>query len=165
MEMSPRWAELLLPARGRRLRVLEIGVVHANAVGDGEDARLFQLLIVGVEYPAIGDERVLHVAIVVERAPVFDGLIRAGRRLFVFERKDVARLGADEVARGVLVFVCQINDPEVYVLLFVLADEGQGRAVLFVAEQRINVVARAREETGGSLLPGREGRAVDDAPD
>ena len=102
---------------------MEICVVHADAVGDGEDARLFGLFVAGVEHCAIRDERVLHVAIVVERAPVFDRLVRAGRRLFVFECEHVPRLGADVVARRVLILIGQVNDVEVYVLLLVLVDE------------------------------------------
>ncbi len=81
-------------------------VFGLDAVGDGQHLRLFDLTVALVEDGAVGDERALHDAVVVEGAPIL-----RPASLLVFEPEDARRLRADVVARRVLLLVRQFELP------------------------------------------------------
>src|SRR5215213_8550561 len=115
---------LLLLRRGRLGG--EDRVLGLDAEGDGEHLRLLDLPVARVEDGAVGDERALHDAVVVEGAPVLD------RILLVLEPEDAPRLRADVEARRALLLVRQLEHPEVQALLGLLAGVLDRRAGLLV---------------------------------
>src|SRR5215212_4161402 len=96
---------LLLLRRGRLGG--EDRVVGLDAEGDGQHLRLLDLPFARVEDRAVGDERALHDAVVVEGAAVLFA------PLLVFEPEDAPGLRADVEARRAFLLVRQLQLPEV----------------------------------------------------
>src|SRR6185437_4224314 len=128
------------------LRTLEQRVVELHAVSDIQNPRLLDLLTLFEQYGAIKNKRPLGIAVIHEFPGILQGGRTPGSGFLVFEPENMKGLGADVIARSLLIFVNHVQDVQIQAFLFVLAYQAECRTVFFIPQQGIKAVAMLRQK-------------------